>query len=84
MKDGDVIWRYSDTAELTMRDFSAEFLGNYIAHSGDEIFSSPGAYRLESVGIHLFEKINGDYFTILGFSLIALLEKLREEGYITK
>ncbi len=83
-RETEVIWRHSETAELTMRDFSPEFLGNFLAHSTDEIYSSPGAYRLESFGIHLFEKINGDYFTILGFPLIALLNRLREEGYILK
>ena len=84
VKDEEVIWRYSSTAELTMRDFSPEFLGNYIAHCGDGIFSSAGAYQLEFFGIHLFEEIKGDYFTILGFPIVSLLKTLREKGYIQK
>lgn len=82
--NGDVIWRHSETAELTMRDFSPEFLGAYIAHCSEGIFTSPGAYQLESFGIHLFEEIKGDYFTILGFPILQLLETLRKEGYISQ
>ncbi len=83
VKNKDVIWRYSETAELKMRDFSPEFLGNYIAHCGDDILTSVGAYQLESFGIHLFEDIKGDYFTILGFPIVSLLNMLRKQGYIT-
>lgn len=82
VKEGEVLWRYTETAELTMRNFSPEFLGNYIAHCGDDILTSPGAYRLEAFGIHLFETIKGDYFSILGFPILALLNFLREEGHI--
>jgi len=83
VKNKEVIWRYSETAELKMRDFSPEFLGNYIAHCGDDILTSVGAYQLESFGIHLFEDIKGDYFTILGFPIVSLLTMLRKQGYIT-
>jgi len=83
VKNEEVIWSHSETANLTMRDFTPEFLGNYIAHCSDDILSSVGAYQLESFGIHLFEEIKGDYFTILGFPIIALLAKLRDEGYIS-
>lgn len=82
MKNNEVIWRHSEKAALTMRNFSPEFLGNYIAHCGDEILSSVGAYQLEHFGIHLFEEIKGDYFTILGFPILSLLNMLRDEGYI--
>ncbi len=83
VKNEEVIWTHSETANLTMREFTPEFLGNYIAHCSDDILSSVGAYQLESFGIHLFEEIKGDYFTILGFPIIALLAKLRDEGYIS-
>ena len=82
VKNEEVIWRHSSTAELTMREFSPEFLGHYIAHAGEGLFASPGAYQLEFLGIHLFEEIKGDYFTILGFPILSLLTVLREKGYI--
>lgn len=82
VKNEQVIWRHSERASLTMRQFSPEFLGKYLAHCGDEVLTSVGAYQLESFGIHLFEEIKGDYFTILGFPIVALLQMLRKEGYI--
>ncbi len=81
-RDGQLLWRHVSRADLTMRDFSAEFLGHYLAAAGEEVLSSVGAYRLESVGIHLFEKIEGDYFTILGLPLLPLLDFLRQNGVI--
>ena len=81
VKNNEVVWRHSEQAHLTMHDFSAEFLGQYMAMSGDKILSSVGAYQLESFGIHLFEELKGDYFTILGFPLLALLKFLRDKGY---
>ncbi len=81
-RDGRLLWRHVSRADLTMRDFSAEFLGHYLAAAGEEVLSSVGAYRLESVGIHLFEKIEGDYFTILGLPLLPLLDFLRQNGVI--
>ena len=69
---------------MTMRNFSPEFLGEYVAHYGDQLLTSVGCYQLESVGIHLFDEIKGDYFTILGFPLLPLLNFMREEGWIKK
>ena len=82
VKNGERIWCYTDSAVLTMRDFSAEFLGQYCAIAGADILSSVGAYKLESHGVHLFEDIKGDYFTILGFPLLPLLAFLRQEKMI--
>lgn len=82
VKNQNVIWRHSDTAELTMREFSPEFLGQYMSLCGDRIFQTPGSYQLESVGVHLFSEIKGDYFSILGFPLLPLLDHLRQEGFI--
>jgi septum formation protein len=75
--NGNVIWRFQDQAELTMRGFSEEFIENYLNYAGDDILSSVGAYKLEGLGIQLFEDIKGDYFTILGFPLPALMKFLR-------
>lgn len=81
-RNGETIWDHVETAAMTMRDFSSEFLGEYLVEAGDSVKTSVGAYRLEETGIHLFEKIEGDYFTILGLPLIPLLDFLREQKII--
>ncbi len=78
----DLLWQYSDRAELTMRYFSDRFLDNYISTVGADATMSVGAYKLEALGIQLFEQIEGDYFTILGLPLLPLLEFLRSTGEI--
>lgn len=78
-KQGEIIWRHTDVAHLTMRDFSLEFLGKYLARTGDDITTSVGGYKLEAEGSQLFSKITGDYFTILGLPLLPLLEFLRSQ-----
>jgi len=75
--DGKIIWRHSDHADLTMRRFSDKFLDQYLSVVGDKVMTSVGCYQLEGPGIQLFEKIDGDYFTILGLPLLALLDELR-------
>ena len=81
-RNGETIWQHVETASMTMRDFSTDFLAEYLAEAGDSVKTSVGAYRLEETGIHLFEKIEGDYFTILGLPLIPLLDFFREQGII--
>lgn len=81
-RDGACVWSHTDTAHMHMRDFSPEFLGRYLALAGEDILSSVGAYKLESHGVHLFSEIRGDYFTILGLPMIALLEYLRSESVL--
>ena len=65
-----------------MRDFSADFLTSYLDESPADYLSSVGAYKLEETGIQLFEKIEGDYFAILGLPLLPLLEFLRKRKII--
>lgn len=74
---GKIIWRHSDHADLTMRDFSDAFLEDYLAEVGPKVMTSVGCYQLEGPGVQLFDKIEGDYFTILGLPLLPLLEALR-------
>jgi septum formation protein len=80
--NGDTIWADTTVATLTMRKLSPVFIGRYLAAAGEEVLSSVGAYQIESLGIQLFEKIDGDYFSILGLPLIPLLDTLRREGII--
>jgi septum formation protein len=80
--DGATIWAYTDIATLTMRSLSPAFIGHYLAAAGEAVLSAVGAYQIESLGIQLFEKIEGDFFSILGLPLLPLLDALRSEGAI--
>ncbi len=82
--NGDEIWQHLETASLTMRPLSDSFIENYIAEESPDILTSVGAYRLEQRGAQLFERIEGDYFTILGLPLLPLLEFLRVSGVLKK
>jgi septum formation protein len=77
---GQPIWREVKTAKLRARDFSDEFLEGYLKREGPHILGSVGCYRLEGEGAQLFERIDGDYFTILGLPLMGLLDMLRRHG----
>ena len=78
--DGTVIWSDADTASLTMRAFSDAFLDSYLDAVGDALMWSVGCYELEGRGVQLFERIDGDYFTILGMPLLPVLVELRARG----
>ncbi|MDX1484076.1 MAG: Maf family protein [Alphaproteobacteria bacterium] len=82
VRDGERIWHQVETPKLAMRDFSDEFLEYYLREAGDGILSSVGAYRLEGLGVQLFQHIDGSYFTILGLPLLALLDFLRANGVV--
>jgi septum formation protein len=81
---GEVSWTHSETAALTMRQFSPAFLDDYLARCGARACNSPGAYEIESLGIQLFERIEGDYFAILGLPLVPLLGELRARGFLAE
>jgi nucleoside triphosphate pyrophosphatase len=80
--NGETIWADTTVAIITVRKLSPEFIGRYLAAAGEEVLRSVGAYQIESIGVQLFEKIDGDYFSILGLPLIPLLDTLRREGVI--
>ena len=75
--DGQPIWREVQSATLWMRPFSDAFLEDYLAREGEGVMSSVGCYRLEDIGVQLFSRIEGDYFTILGLPMLGLLDLLR-------
>ncbi|MFD0985795.1 Maf family nucleotide pyrophosphatase [Methyloligella solikamskensis] len=81
-KDGAAVWAYTDVARLTMRKLTPEFIGRYLAAAGEQVLGSVGAYQLESLGVQLFEKIEGNYFSILGLPLLPLLAELRARDVI--
>lgn len=80
VKNGQTLWSTHDTAHLTMRSLSDLDLAAYLSKAGDAVTASVGAYRLEEIGASLFERIDGDYFTILGLPLLPLLAALREHN----
>jgi septum formation protein len=80
--DGSLLFSCVDTARLRMRNFSDRYLADYLEMSGDTALKSVGGYQLEGIGIHLFERVEGDYFTILGLPLMPLLAYLRQNKFI--
>jgi septum formation protein len=82
VRDGDTIWRHVAIAEMTMRRLDPAFVGRHMARVGDRVLQSVGAYQIEGEGIQLFERIEGDHFTIVGLPLMPLLSALRELGAI--
>lgn len=80
--DGEVLFQCIDVARLTMRDVSDRFIDDYLEMAGDTALHSVGGYQLEGIGVHLFEKVEGDYFTILGLPLLPLLAFLRRTGFV--
>ena len=81
-KAGKVIWTHSEAADLTMRPFSDAFLDAYLLAEGSAVLDGVGCYRLETMGAQLFERVEGDYFSILGLPLQPLLAELRLKGVI--
>jgi septum formation protein len=78
------LWRHIEQPRLFMREFSEDFLDAYLAACGDGILALVGAYQLEHLGAQLFERIDGDYFAILGLPLLPLLGFLREAGVVRR
>ena len=81
-RDGQVLWRHVEVARLTMRPLDPAFVGRHLSRVGDGVLGSVGAYQIEGEGIQLFERIEGDHFSIVGLPLLPLLAKLRELGAI--
>ena len=82
VRNGETIWRHVAVAAMTMRDLDRGFVGRYLSAVGNDALSSVGAYQVEGRGIQLFQKIEGDYFTIVGLPLLPLLSELRSLGAI--
>ncbi|MDO8607574.1 MAG: Maf family protein [Phaeospirillum sp.] len=80
VRDGRRLWYHTEHAFLSMRNFSDAFLDAYLAQAGEAVLGSVGAYQLEGLGAQLFMTVEGDFFTVLGLPLLALLDFLRENG----
>lgn len=79
---GEILWTHVGEAVLTMREFSPAFLDRYLADAGANLHRIVGAYEIEGLGIQLFERVEGDHFTIIGLQLLPLLTELRSRGVI--
>jgi septum formation protein len=82
VKDGEVLFELEDTAHLTMRPVSDAFIETYLEAADATVCESVGGYQLERIGIHLFERVEGDHFTILGMPLLPMLDALRRLGFL--
>jgi septum formation protein len=76
------VWHHTTVPRLAMWDFDDAFIDDYLIRAGDGVLTSVGAYQLEGMGAHLFEAIEGDYFSILGLPLLPLLSFLRTQGLL--
>lgn len=81
-RNGETLWRHVGIANLTMRKLDPAFIGRHLARVGAVALNSVGAYQIEGEGVQLFEKIEGDHFTIVGLPLLPLLRELRAIGAI--
>lgn len=81
-RNGELLWRTVDSAQLTMRNFSDKFLDGYLGRNGSRVLSCVGCYEIEADGIQLFESVVGDHFTIMGMPLLPLLNELRNRGVV--
>jgi len=84
VQDGVVLFEHVGVARLTMRAVSDRFLDDYLDAVGDAATASVGAYQLEGFGIQLFERLDGDYFTVLGLPLTTALDFLRRHGCLAQ
>jgi septum formation protein len=82
LRGGERLWHTVAIANLTMRPLTDGFIDEYLTRIGDSAFTAVGAYQLESLGAQLFDRAEGDFFTILGLPLLPLLGFLRAQGVI--
>ena len=81
-RDGEILFEDVSIARMTMRPLGGAAISAYLDAAGEAVTTSVGAYQLEGLGVHLFERIEGDHFTILGLPLLPLLKFLRSQGLL--
>lgn len=81
---GAVVFEHVDAAHLTMRAFSDDFLDRYLDAAAGAALASVGGYQLEGPGIQLFDRVEGNHFTVLGLPLLPLLDWLRRAGHLAR
>ena len=78
--NGEIDWHFTDAATLIVRTLSDAFINHYLDAEWPDVGHCVGVFRMEGRGVQLFERVEGDYFTILGMPLVPLLGALRERG----
>jgi septum formation protein len=81
-KGGALLWAHASPCRMAMRELSPQFLDDYLTQEGPAILSSVGCYHYEGRGAQLFDRVDGDYFSVLGLPLLAVLAQLRKEGVL--
>ena len=84
VRNGETLFEHVGVARLTMRPVSEDFLDAYLDAAGEAATASVGGYQVEGLGIHLFERIEGDHFTVLGLPMLPVLDFLRRYGYLAQ
>ena len=79
-RDGKIVWKHGDVARLQVRHLSNGFIDHYLDQEWPEVSHCAGVFRIEAMGVHLFERIAGNHFTVLGMPLLPLLGALRNLG----
>ncbi len=79
---GRTVWTRIEEARMTMRNFSDDFLDRYLDMAGENVLKSVGCYQIEGPGIQLFEKVEGDWFTIIGLPILPFLDWLRQRNIL--
>jgi len=82
VKNGELLFSHVSVARMTMRSLTNDQIAAYVELTGDVVTKSVGAYQLEGVGVNLFDRIDGDHFTILGLPLLPLLGFLRSKNLL--
>ena len=80
MRDGKCVWRHGECARLKVRRLSDSFIQSYLHSEWPGVSGCVGVFRMEGLGVQLFENVDGSHFTILGMPLLAVLDALRAEG----
>ncbi len=79
-RGGEIIWHHGDRADLYVRELSEDFIASYLDAEWPEVSYCVGVFRIEAMGVQLFERIEGDHFTVLGMPLLPVLGALRTFG----
>ena len=83
-RDGQVLWRHGECAVLSTRALSEQFIEQYLAAEWPSVAGCVGVFRIEAIGVQLFERIEGSHFTVLGMPLLAVLAALRVHGELAR
>lgn len=82
VRNGEVLWSHVEIATINFRKLDPGFIGRHLSDAGETVLSSVGAYQIEGLGVQLFEKVEGDYFSIIGLPILPLLAELRKLGLV--